>query len=103
MRCCLRDFMRGAPVELVKCETNDIEVPANSEIVLEGYVNLGELRAKARSAIIPAFTRSMTITRCFTSSASRNERIPFIRPRLWVRRRWKTSTWARQLSVFSCR
>jgi 4-hydroxy-3-polyprenylbenzoate decarboxylase len=37
-------FMRGAPVELVKCETCDIEVPANSEIVLEGYVNLGELR-----------------------------------------------------------
>jgi 4-hydroxy-3-polyprenylbenzoate decarboxylase len=37
-------FMRGSPVELVKCETNEIEVPANSEIVLEGYVNLGELR-----------------------------------------------------------
>ena len=37
-------FMRGEPVEMVKCETNDIEVPANSEIVLEGYVNLGELR-----------------------------------------------------------
>jgi 4-hydroxy-3-polyprenylbenzoate decarboxylase len=29
---------------MVKCETSDIEVPANSEIVLEGYVELGELR-----------------------------------------------------------
>jgi 4-hydroxy-3-polyprenylbenzoate decarboxylase len=28
----------------VKCETVDLEVPANSEIVLEGYVNLDELR-----------------------------------------------------------
>jgi len=37
-------FMRGSPVELVKCETCDLEVPANSEIVLEGYVNLGEMR-----------------------------------------------------------
>ncbi|HLJ51665.1 MAG TPA: menaquinone biosynthesis decarboxylase [Bryobacteraceae bacterium] len=37
-------FMRGRPVEMVKCETNDIEVPANAEIVLEGYVELGELR-----------------------------------------------------------
>ena len=37
-------FLRGSPVELVKCETCDIEVPANSEIVLEGYLNLGELR-----------------------------------------------------------
>jgi 4-hydroxy-3-polyprenylbenzoate decarboxylase len=39
-------FLRGAPVELVKCETVDLEVPANSEIVLEGYVNLDELRTE---------------------------------------------------------
>ncbi len=37
-------FLRGKPVEMVKCETCDIEVPANAEIVLEGYVELGELR-----------------------------------------------------------
>src|SRR5579864_6568171 len=37
-------FLRGKPVEMVKCETSDLEVPANSEIVLEGYVDLGELR-----------------------------------------------------------
>lgn len=34
--------MRGAPVELVKCETSDILVPANSEIVFEGEVRAGE-------------------------------------------------------------
>jgi 4-hydroxy-3-polyprenylbenzoate decarboxylase len=37
-------FLRGQPVEMVKCETSDIDVPANAEIVLEGYLNLGELR-----------------------------------------------------------
>jgi 4-hydroxy-3-polyprenylbenzoate decarboxylase len=37
-------FLRQSPVELVKCETVDLEVPAASEIVLEGYVNLDELR-----------------------------------------------------------
>ncbi len=37
-------FLRAAPVELVKCETVNLEVPASSEIVLEGYVNLDELR-----------------------------------------------------------
>jgi 4-hydroxy-3-polyprenylbenzoate decarboxylase len=37
-------FLRQKPVEMVKCETIDLEVPANSEIVLEGYVELGELR-----------------------------------------------------------
>jgi len=36
-------FLRGAPVELVKCETVDLEVPATSEIVLEGHVHLDEL------------------------------------------------------------
>ncbi len=39
-------FLRGAPVELVKCETVDLEVPASSEIVLEGFVNLDELRSE---------------------------------------------------------
>ena len=37
-------FLRGKAVEMVKCETSEIEVPANAEIVLEGYLNLGELR-----------------------------------------------------------
>jgi 4-hydroxy-3-polyprenylbenzoate decarboxylase len=37
-------FLRQSPVDLVKCETVDLEVPATSEIVLEGYVNLDELR-----------------------------------------------------------
>ncbi len=39
-------FLRAAPVELVKCETVDLQVPASSEIVLEGYVNLDELRTE---------------------------------------------------------
>jgi 4-hydroxy-3-polyprenylbenzoate decarboxylase len=37
-------FLRSKPVEMVKCETVDLEVPAHAEIVLEGYVELGELR-----------------------------------------------------------
>lgn len=39
-------FLRQSPVELVKCETVDLEVPAHAEIVLEGYVNLDELRTE---------------------------------------------------------
>ena len=37
-------FLRQKPVELVKCETVNLEVPATSEIVLEGYVELDELK-----------------------------------------------------------
>ena len=39
-------FLRQKPVELVKCETVDLEVPATSEIVLEGHVHLDELRSE---------------------------------------------------------
>lgn len=37
-------FLRGSPVELVPCLTVPLEVPANSQIVLEGYVEPGERR-----------------------------------------------------------
>lgn len=37
-------FLRRSPVEMVKCVTSDIEVPANAEFVLEGYVDPEELR-----------------------------------------------------------
>jgi 4-hydroxy-3-polyprenylbenzoate decarboxylase len=39
-------FLRQQPVELVKCESVDLEVPATAEIVLEGYVQLDELRTE---------------------------------------------------------
>ncbi len=37
-------FLRGKSVEMVKCRTVDIEVPAEAEIVLEGYVDANDLR-----------------------------------------------------------
>lgn len=39
----LAGFLRKAPVEMIKCITNDIEVPANSELVIEGYLEPGEM------------------------------------------------------------
>lgn len=39
-------FIRKFPVSMVKCITNDIYVPANSEFVLEGYVKTDELRVE---------------------------------------------------------
>lgn len=37
-------FLRKEPVELVRCKTVDIEVPAHAEVILEGYVAPDELR-----------------------------------------------------------
>ncbi len=42
----LAGFLRKKPVELVKCETIDVEVPANSEFVIEGYVDIDETRVE---------------------------------------------------------
>ena len=39
-------FLRREPVEMVACQTNELEVPSNAEIVLEGYVNLSEMRTE---------------------------------------------------------
>ena len=37
-------FLRKAPVEMVQCRTIDMQVPADAEIVLEGYVDPHERR-----------------------------------------------------------
>ncbi|MDA0999722.1 MAG: menaquinone biosynthesis decarboxylase [bacterium] len=40
----LAGFLRRTSVPLVKCKTVDVEVPADSDIVIEGYLDPGELR-----------------------------------------------------------
>ena len=35
-------FLRREPVQLAKCLTNDLEVPADAEIVIEGYIDPAE-------------------------------------------------------------
>ena len=40
----LAGFLRGKSVEMVRCRTVDLEVPAESEIVLEGYVDANDIR-----------------------------------------------------------
>ncbi|GIW81309.1 MAG: menaquinone biosynthesis decarboxylase [Gemmatales bacterium] len=37
--CLFGGFLRGRPVELVKCKTIDLEVPANADFVIEGYID----------------------------------------------------------------
>ena len=55
-------FLKGEGVALVPAKTVDVPVPAEAEIVLEGYVDPGE-----RSATTPVSTRSTTTSRSFTS------------------------------------
>lgn len=40
----LAGYLRGAPVEFVNCVSQPLEVPAQAEIVIEGYVDLTDYR-----------------------------------------------------------
>jgi 4-hydroxy-3-polyprenylbenzoate decarboxylase len=40
--CLIGGFLRGKPVELVKCKTIDMEVPASADFIIEGYVDPAE-------------------------------------------------------------
>lgn len=62
----LAGFLRERPVELVKCVTNDLRVPADCDIVIEGYVDPSEEKVIEGSfrAITPASIRSKITTRC---------------------------------------
>jgi 4-hydroxy-3-polyprenylbenzoate decarboxylase len=41
-------FLRGAPVEMARCLTSDLSVPARAEMVIEGFIEPGETRAEGR-------------------------------------------------------
>src|SRR5690606_2983494 len=41
-------LLRGAKTELVKCKGSDLQVPASSEIVLEGVIHPGETALEGR-------------------------------------------------------
>jgi 4-hydroxy-3-polyprenylbenzoate decarboxylase len=41
-------FLRGEPVEMVRCLTSDLSVPARAELVIEGYIEPGESRPEGR-------------------------------------------------------
>jgi len=40
----LASFLKQEQIKMVKCKSVDLEVPADSEIILEGYVEKGEMR-----------------------------------------------------------
>ena len=71
-------LLRGSRTELAKCVGVPLDVPANSEIVLEGHIHPGETALEGRSATIPAITTSRSASRCSRWIASRCERARFI-------------------------
>jgi phenylphosphate carboxylase alpha subunit len=55
--------MRGKPVELVKCRTIDLHVPADAEIVLEGTIDYQELKNEGPFGEYPGYVVAGVIRR----------------------------------------
>jgi 4-hydroxy-3-polyprenylbenzoate decarboxylase len=53
-------LLRGAKTEVAKCISNDLEVPATAEIILEGYLDPTEELQKDHTAITPVIITKLT-------------------------------------------
>ena len=97
-------FMRKKSVELVPCKTIDLEVPADVDFVLEGYVQPGETRPEGPFGDHTGYLhRGRGLSRSSISPRSRIGATRSIRPRSSAFRRWRISTSATPASGFSCR
>ena len=91
----LAGYLRKKSIDLIKCETSELEVPANSDFVIEGYVDPREpLRTKVPLAITPGTTRCLNPIRSFTLQRSLIAKMRSIRLRSSVCRPWRIFTWA---------
>lgn len=62
----------GEPLELVRCKTVDLEVPATAEIVVEGHVSLDETAPEGPMGEYHGYQRTrVTVSRSATSARSR--------------------------------
>lgn len=59
-------LLRGNKAEVVKSISNDIEVPASAEIILEGYIDPTEPHLKVHTEIIRVITMNKNIFLYFT-------------------------------------
>ena len=92
----LAGYLRKKSVELVKCETNDLEVPANSDFVIEGYIDPTEpLRDKGPFGDHTGYytlTEPYPVFHPATAGPSSTAKTPSIPPPSSASSRWNTST-----------
>ncbi len=97
-------FLRQSPVEMVKCQTCDLEVPAQCRDRAGGLRGVGRTahrRAVRRPhRLLFAGRRVPGIPRHLHHAARATPSTP---PPSWDRRPWRITTWARRSSASSCR
>jgi 4-hydroxy-3-polyprenylbenzoate decarboxylase len=97
----LAGYLRGAPISFVDCVSQPLEVPAQAEIVIEGYVQMSTAR-KGHSVTTQAITHQSNFSPSSTSRRSPTAISRSTPPRSSAYHLWKMSGWARLPSVCSC-
>jgi 4-hydroxy-3-polyprenylbenzoate decarboxylase len=69
----------GEPMEVIKCQTVNLEVPANAEIVIEGEVSITELEPECPFGESPAFIGMSGMRPCFNVKCITHRKRP-----VWV-------------------
>ena len=96
-------FLKGSAVQLVECKTVELEVPANAEIVLEGWVDASDTGMEGpfgdHTGLLHARPRS---SRSSASARSRCAATRSTRPSSSASRRPRTSGSRRRPSASSC-
>ena len=97
-------FVRKKSVELVKCETIDLEVPADVDFVLEGYVQPGETRPEGPFGDHTGFYTPVDDYPVFHLTAiTHRKRGGLSRRPSSASRRWRITTSATRACGCSCR
>jgi len=99
----LGGFLARKRIEMVKCVTVDLDVPASSHIVLEGYVNPGERRREGLRRSHGAVILSGRLSG-LSSHLHHATQAPDVSDHpSSACRRWRTTISASRASGFSCR
>ena len=95
-------FLRGKPAAIAKATLSDLDVPADAEFVLEGWIDPQETRLEGPFGDHTGFYSLRRNIPCSTSNASRTGEIPSIRPRLWAFLPRRIAGWRRPRNGSSC-
>ena len=99
----LAGWLRGKPVELVKCVSQPLEVPADAEIVIEGYVDPREQRIEGPFGDHTGYYSNADHYPVMHVTALTHRREPVYPTTIVGKPPWKTIGWARQPSASSFR
>jgi len=98
----LAGYLRGAPIEFIDCVSQPLSVPANAEIVIEGYVDPNEHLPEGPFGDHTGYYTPVEPFPYFTSQPSPTARIPFTPTTIVGIPPRKMCGWAKPPSGFSC-